>query len=101
MMWVGRRAIANNFSKNFRTALLSVFEAFQTQHCRAFAKAKSIALGVEGPALRCGQCLQRIESREDQVTQRIVSARKRTFRLGRSHQLERVSDGVRAGSACV
>ena len=52
MMSVNRSSVADNFSQNFRAALLGAVERFEIHNRRAFAERKAVAVRVERAADR-------------------------------------------------
>src|SRR5271163_2927843 len=58
---VARHAVANDFGKNIRVALLRVLERFEDQNPRPFANDKSIAPRIERPAGVSGIVIARRE----------------------------------------
>ena len=101
VMRVGGRAVAGDFAKNDRAAPSRVVKIFQREHRRTFTQRESVAVRVERTTPRRRQGLKRIETREDQLTERVVTARQHPLGVAVANQIEGVTDGVRTRRAGV
>ena len=101
MMSVGRRSVADDFAEDHRVPAPGGFKTFERQHGGAFTQREAVAMFIEGTTDIGRQGLQRIESREHELAQSVVSTGQRTIRASRPDQLPGMTDGIGARGAGV
>src|SRR3954463_15446892 len=79
MMKICGGGITDDFTHNISPARLGTFQTFQRQDSRAFSECQAVTPPVER-ATFCGRkSLERVETRKDQLAQRIVAAGEHFF----------------------
>ena len=74
MMLVNGRAVTDEFAQNERAPSPRTFKRFKRDDSRAFAKRQTVAPRIKRTADRGRKRLQRIETRKNQLTERVVTA---------------------------
>src|SRR3954464_15393409 len=99
MMKICGGGITDDFTHNISPARLGTFQTFQRQDSRAFSECQAVTPPVER-ATFCGRkSLERVETRKDQLTERVITAGEDSFRVTVADERKSLADGVTAGGA--